>query len=449
MPGNPGSYAKAPGKNRAVTIYDGQMRTLEELDLVPAWVNPGHLIATAVHVMQGHKVNALAVLEGTELEGLVTLERALAMPKFAKVETIVQPVTLRLDYETTVRAAAKQFIEHDAMFAAVYREREFRGLLSANMLLREIGQSWDPLTSLPWSNRLRDWGMAELEAGNEITLVFIDIDDFGAYNKRHGHIVGDSILKVFAARLRESVERHSDILVRYGGDEFVIGTHLGRYAAEKRFGAIADMKVSVAEVPEPVTVSVGFAGGMRTHEREHAHVASMLDNLINIASQECTRRKEEKFKRNLPLDLPPAPETPPDPSPEPPGPRTPEPPSDLTFDVRLVSLDEDDPSGPVAVTLRIGGTDGTAASMPEGRTLMQTVADAAAKAIERARPGVRVTVSTTVVDSAPDGEKVVTVVGTCEVEGRRFAMAGTRPVARDVHRAIAEAVASAFVSLGL
>jgi diguanylate cyclase (GGDEF)-like protein len=421
------------------------MRTLEELDLVPAWVNPDHLLATAIYVMQGHKINAVAVVSGSGLDGLVTLDRAQAMPKFAKASTIVQPVTLFLELETPVRAAAKQFIEHDASYAAVYRGSEFCGLLSSNMLLREIGQSWDPLTSLPWSNRLRDWGVEELDAGHEITVVFIDIDDFGSYNKRHGHIVGDRILKLFANQLRSIVDRNNDILVRYGGDEFVIGTRLDRYAAEKRFAEIGEMRIAVDEVPEPVAVSIGFAGGMRAQGREHAHVASMLDNLINLASQACTRQKEAKATEKSPP--PSEPKTSIEP-PETQTPQTPEPPTEeLSYDVRLVSVDEDDPNGPVAVTLRIGGVDGTAAAMPEGRPLLQSVADAAGKAIERIRPGVVVTVTTTAVDSLPDGEKAVTIVGSCTVEGRRIAMVGTRPVSRDVHRAVAEAVAAAFVSL--
>ena len=417
------------------------MRTLEELDLVPAWVNPDHLVATAIHVMQGHKINAVAVLRGTELDGLVTLERALAIPKFARVETIVQPVLLRLDESTSVRNAAKQFIEQDVNYAVVYRGDEFRGLLASNMLLKEIGQSWDPLTTLPWSNRLRDWGMSELESGAEVTLAFIDIDEFGLYNKKHGHIVGDRILKQLASRLREFVDRHSEILVRYGGDEFVIGTRLDRFSAEKKFSAISELKLSVEEVPDPVTLTVGYAGGMRTQEREHAHVASTLDNLINLASQDCTRRKGLKQGRTTHEPaVQPVSEAPPAQAP-------PTPTEDLPFEVRLVSLDEDDASRPVAVTLRIGGNDGTGAAMPEGKGLAEAVADAAARAIERIYPGVAVRVTTTVVDTAANGEKVVTVVGSCERDGKRAAMAGTRPVSRDVYRAIAEAVASAFVSV--
>lgn len=425
------------------------MRTLEELDLVPAWVNPEHLVATALHVMQGHKINAVAVLRGAELDGLVTRERAQAMPQYARVETIVQPVTVRLDEQTTVRAAAKTFIERDVSYAAVFRGEEFRGLVTSTMLLREIGQSWDPLTSLPWSNRLRDWGMAELNAGNEITIVFVDIDDFGNYNKKHGHIVGDQILKQFANELRGFAERHSEILVRYGGDEFVIGTQLDRIAAERRFAQIDDLTISIPDVPEPVRVTVGFAGGMRGHEREHAHVASMLDNLINLASQDCTRKKNAKQAAEHaeaivsamvdepvePIEVEPAPLV--------------TAPSGRAFEVRLVSLDEDDATKPVAVTLSIEGVDGTGAAMPESGQMMQAVADAAARAIERIQPEVTLDVSTAVVDTASDGGKVVTIVGSCDANGRKQAMAGTCHVHRDVHRAVAEAVATAFVSLAL
>ncbi len=435
------------------------MRTLEELDLVPAWVNPEHLVATAIHVMQGHKINAVAVLQGAELYGLVTLERALAMPRYARVETIVQPVQVRLDEETQVRTAAKTFIDHDVMHAAVFRGDEFRGLVTSTMLLREIGQSWDPLTSLPWSNRLRDWGMAELNAGNEVTIVFVDIDDFGNYNKKHGHIVGDQILKEVANRLRQATDRHAEILVRYGGDEFVIGTRLDRYAAERRFGDIDDMKVSIESVPEPVRVTVGFAGGMRSQEREHAHVASMLDNLINLASQDCTRKKTAKQAGASRTFEPPEqtavaevvePEvveaivestsqlepTRTDPNQ-----------SKRSFSVRLVSLDEDDDTKPVAVTLSVDGQDGTGAAMPEPGQMMKAVADAAARAIERIAPDVSIEITATVVDSASDGSKVVTIVGSCSKGSRKVAMAGTCQVNRDVHRAVAEAVATAFVSI--
>lgn len=412
------------------------MRSLEELDLIPTWVNPDHLVGTAVHVMQGHQISAIAVISGKELHGMVTLERALGMPRFARVDTIIQPLKLKIDDETSVRGAAKMFIENDTHYAAIYRGVEFVGLLTSNILLEEVGRSWDPLTNLPWSNRLRDWGSEQLQEGNEIALVFVDVDDFGDYNKRHGHIVGDAILKQVADRLRTTVDRYSEVLVRYGGDEFVIGTRLDRDTTEKKFDVIEKFQIMLPEVPEPVRVTVGFSGGLRSAGRENVHTASTLDNLINLASQDCTRRKNEKNKKPEQVAEVKQQEQEFAPKAKP----------QQSFEIRLVSVDEDDPSRPVAVTVRIGKKDGTGASIPGGRSLQDTVAEATCRAVERIVEGWSLEISTTMIDSGPDGEKVVTVVGWCESENGRLAMVGSRPVQRNAFRAVAEAVVSAYLA---
>ncbi|MFF2885205.1 GGDEF domain-containing protein [Paenibacillus sp. NPDC057967] len=53
------------------------------------------------------------------------------------------------------------------------------------------------------------------------SVLFIDIDDFKEVNDRYGHDTGDFLLQEIASRLRASVRR-SDVLIRYGGDEFLI-----------------------------------------------------------------------------------------------------------------------------------------------------------------------------------------------------------------------------------
>lgn len=56
---------------------------------------------------------------------------------------------------------------------------------------------------------------------NECSLVFIDIDDFKHLNDQHGHNVGDIILEHFANALKKCA-RETDIVGRWGGDEFVV-----------------------------------------------------------------------------------------------------------------------------------------------------------------------------------------------------------------------------------
>lgn len=419
------------------------MRTLEELALSSTWVNPKHSVLSAVHLLRGHETKFIAVLTDTELVGLVSLERALSMPKSARVQTIVQPLTTVLQETDSIRAAAQVFIDQDVTVAAVFRGDEFRGLLSSNMLLQEIGRSWDPLTGLPWSNTLRDWGMQELEAGHEIVIAFIDVDDFGQYNKKYGHIVGDKVLTETAAKLRGLVNDSTDILVRYAGDEFVIGTRLSRGVAEDRFGAIEEIEVVIEEATDPVKFTVGIAGGKRTKEREQAHIASMLDNLINLASRDCMRKKlavtpvTESVAEEIIEEV----------EEEMSGEQAIQPilERELDYKIHLVSADEDDPERPVAVTLGIGGQDGTGAAIPSGRPLEDTVAEAAASAIGRIETSSAIQIDNVLISTGSDGEKVVTVVGSCLVEGASCALAGTMRVSRNIYSAVASAVVEGYL----
>ncbi|MBS2013456.1 MAG: GGDEF domain-containing protein [Deltaproteobacteria bacterium] len=56
---------------------------------------------------------------------------------------------------------------------------------------------------------------------SDVSLLYMDLDHFKSVNDKHGHAVGDAVLRTFADRVRKAVRR-VDVLIRRGGEEFVL-----------------------------------------------------------------------------------------------------------------------------------------------------------------------------------------------------------------------------------
>lgn len=119
----------------------------------------------------------------------------------------------------------------------------------------------DELTALPnrrlLRQRLEEETMRSARSGRPFALLMVDLDHFKEVNDRHGHQVGDSVLRECAATLRECL-RGSDVVARYGGEEFCVllpdtSARGARLVAERLRQAVAGLS---APVP---TVSVGVA----------------------------------------------------------------------------------------------------------------------------------------------------------------------------------------------
>jgi diguanylate cyclase (GGDEF)-like protein len=124
-----------------------------------------------------------------------------------------------------------------------------------------------------------------MHSARPLTVLMLDLDDFKAFNDRHGHPAGDSLLGA-TARAIKAVVRADDRVYRYGGDEFAVllpGTAqgLGVEVAERIRAAIAGSQ-SVTGVP--ITASIGAA----CHPGENA----TRDGLVDEADAALYRAKE-------------------------------------------------------------------------------------------------------------------------------------------------------------
>ncbi|HEY8023492.1 MAG TPA: diguanylate cyclase [Burkholderiaceae bacterium] len=94
-------------------------------------------------------------------------------------------------------------------------------------------------------------------------LLFIDLDNFKSINDIYGHSSGDLVLKIVAQRLRELI-RTSDVVARYGGDEFVVllkGVTSIRdvVASEEKIRAAIAQPIELEQGSAQVGVSLGWA----------------------------------------------------------------------------------------------------------------------------------------------------------------------------------------------
>lgn len=117
--------------------------------------------------------------------------------------------------------------------------------------------------------------------GAALSLVMIDIDFFKNYNDHYGHPAGDKILVAVVNALKAQLNRPTDMVVRYGGEEFMVllpdvDTEGSLSIAEKLRLAVADLQIPHADskVSDHVTISVGAAS---LQSKSACHSAALLE----------------------------------------------------------------------------------------------------------------------------------------------------------------------------
>jgi diguanylate cyclase (GGDEF)-like protein len=138
-------------------------------------------------------------------------------------------------------------------------------------------------------------------------LISFDLDHFKMVNDTHGHLAGDQVLRQVAASARLAM-RDGDVLVRTGGDEFLIilpgaGGGAVRAAAERMRQLVEASDVMLGGVTMRFTVSVGALSWPDTPADNVAELLAALDDALYYSK----RRGRNQVTAVEPTALPPRP----------------------------------------------------------------------------------------------------------------------------------------------
>lgn len=147
--------------------------------------------------------------------------------------------------------------------------RETAPVLETKRLMESLRDSTlrDPMTGLNNRRFLEEY-VETLVASvqrkrNHVAIMMLDLDYFKMVNDTYGHDAGDAVLRALANVLKQCV-RASDLVIRYGGEEFTIilldsDTEGAVRVAENIRTAVENLKVQVAGITIQKTISIGIA----------------------------------------------------------------------------------------------------------------------------------------------------------------------------------------------
>lgn len=216
--------------------------------------------------------------------------------------TALEQLHTTLAHEIAVRR--QQELEmFDLRMALMLARRDLAGTRAGERRARHQSLH-DGLTSLPNGSLLREELARAVDGGQPVALMYLDLDGFKAINDRHGHSVGDELLRIIATRLRRAV-RGEDVVSRLGGDEFACLLYDApereqlSHMACKLFDAVS-APCTLGNLNLQVRPSIGIAlapqAGLTPEALLHQADAAMYD----------AKRRQSGYAFGAPPALPPA-----------------------------------------------------------------------------------------------------------------------------------------------
>lgn len=191
---------------------------------------------------------------------------------------------------TAIRGEGGEIVKYSAVFYDVSERKEMEAQL-------ETLAHYDSLTGLPNRMLLHDrleQTIATAERQRQhFALLFIDLDGFKPVNDRHGHAIGDEVLKQVGQRLNMLI-RGMDTAARFGGDEFVV--ILTDIRSRENTERVAEKIIDELSKPYPVagmdlSISASIGASLYPNDRQAA------PDLLRTADEAMYQAKRDGKRR--------------------------------------------------------------------------------------------------------------------------------------------------------
>lgn len=245
---------------------------------------------------------SLIIMGGALIESLI-LSFALATKFNQQLEQAIQSKDIAINKEKEALQAQEDLLklqdqnkidlEYNIEERTLELEIALRELAEKNQELERLS-AIDPLTNVMnrryFDKRLLAESRRSRREMTSLGVLMLDIDHFKKINDNHGHLCGDYCLTLFAQTLKETIKRPTDVICRYGGEEFVLilpntGIEGLQVLAERIRLAIQEKTILFESKQLSMTVSIGGCSRVMGSEEEHAIIIGYVDKLLYQAKE--------------------------------------------------------------------------------------------------------------------------------------------------------------------
>lgn len=236
-------------------------------------------------VLKTGSSNTIAFPENIILDGILT--------EYKPTEIVIEPLKYNNIINGVLILAATSNFEEAFLSQLDVFLRSFSLVLNNSLQHEQMQKlaALDPLTGVYnrrfGLNRLNEEFSRSVRTNSPLGVMMIDIDKFKIVNDTYGHIAGDRVIKKLVSAAQQ-VLRNGDILVRYGGEEFLAilpGADIDNTfrVAERLRYALSECKTIYGDNEIKVTISIGVDSKLNSDSPDSLQLIKNADSALYSA----------------------------------------------------------------------------------------------------------------------------------------------------------------------